>query len=582
MGASSASLFKDGDLLFAIEEERLSRIKNDGGFPILAIQECLNHASISIDDIEAVCVYWKPLKITTRIRGVLSKLLSLDTFSISIIQTTLHSLFSKENKLYPELRGRWLDLFFIRSIIKKNFKRYNGKIYFFDHHLTHQYYAEAIDNYCKSISLSFDGGGEEDSTVLSINENNKKKIIKKIKWPNSMGHYYSYFTGFLGFRMLEGEYKMMGLAPLGTPKYKKEIYDNIISFDEKNGIYNFNFRLCDYHSALKGRFNKKIIKIFGNPRKSNDPVTQVHMDIAASVQIVFEEILIDLLKFIKKSDFNSENLVLSGGCALNVTANGKIIEKKMFSNVTLPPAPHDGGCSIGAVLAHLKINKNISINYESIKNPYLGSSFTSNEMLQVFKEKNLSIPNFYNDEDLTDIVAKKLSNQEIIAWFQGRSEFGPRALGSRSFLADPRNDEIREEINRKIKKRELFRPFAPSVIFEKQNEFFEMDKFSPYMNIVSKVKENKKNIIPAVVHTDGTSRVHSVKKDYNSLYYLLLSKFYQKTGVPILLNTSFNIQEPIVNSPADAIRTFFNSDVDTLVLGNYLCDLNWKKKQKYE
>ena len=237
-------------------------------------------------------------------------------------------------------------------------------------------------------------------------------------------------------------------------------------------------------------------------------------------------------------------------------------------------------CSVGAVLCHHSNDSSLQIDYESLKNPYLGSGYTNEEIKIEFERLNLKIPEFYNDEELTNKTAEKLSSKCVVAWFQGRSEFGPRALGSRSFLADPREDDIREEINSKIKKRELFRPFAPSILFDKQFEYFELEKFSPYMNIVSRVKENRRTDIPAVIHVDGTSRIHSVNEAMNPIYYMLIKKFYNITGVPVLLNTSFNIQEPIVNTPQDAIKTFFNSDVDLLVLGNYFCDKEWKNSQK--
>ncbi len=578
MGSSSAALFKDGSLIFAIEEERLTRIKNDGSFPIYSIQECLDFASIDINDISAICIYWKPWKVITRFKGVIKKLFSTLTYNKSILKIIISSLLRKSNSSYPELKGRWLDLFRIRSIINKNFDNYKGKIVFCDHHLTHQFYAESINEDIDSVSISYDGGGEEYSTIVSVNNMGNKKIVKKIKWPNSLGHFYSFFTGYLGFRMLEGEYKMMGLAPLGSPIYKDLIYKKIIKLNKDKGDYSFNYNLCDYHSALEGKFNPKLFNNFIKPRKKNEALTQKHKDLAASIQEVFEEVLENTLSWIKKNYPDYDELVLSGGCALNVSANGKIIQKSIFKNITLPPAPHDAGCSVGSVLSYLKDN-NLKIDYESVRNPYLGTEFSNDDIKKIFQKMNLTIPTFYNDIELADKTARKIADKGIVAWFQGRSEFGPRALGSRSFLADPRNDSIREEINKKIKKRELFRPFAPSILFENQSEYFDLSKCSPYMNIVSNVKKTKQPLIPAVVHTDNTSRVHSVIKKLNPKYHLLISKFYEITGIPVLLNTSFNIQEPIVNSPKDAIKTFFDSDVDLLVIGNYFCDKEWKLKQ---
>ena len=578
MGSSSAALFKDGNLLFAIEEERLTRVKNDGGFPINSIKECLKHESININDISVICVYWRPWNVFTRIIGVIKKLLSLKSYGGDLIKIVIKSLFKKRNLSYPELKGRWIDLFFIRQILKKNLGSYNKKIIFCDHHITHQLYSETINGNKDSISVSYDGGGEEYSTVISINNNGNKKIIKKIKWPNSLGHFYSFFTGYLGFRMLEGEYKMMGLAPLGKPIYRELILKEVLQLNQNNGDYSFNYSLCDYHAALEGKFNRSLFNGLIKPRTSGEQITQKHKDMAASVQFVFEEALENILYWLKDKFPNIDELNLSGGCALNVSANGKVIKKGIFKKITVPPAPHDAGCAVGAVLHYLGKN-NIKINYESIKNPYLGSEYSNQEIENTFHNMELSVPEFYDDDEIINKTASVLANQGIVAWFQGRSEFGPRALGARSFLADPRDDKIRDEINKKIKKREMFRPFAPSIMFEKQSEYFDLNLFSPYMNIVSKVKKNKHGIIPAVIHSDNTSRIHSVTYNFNQKYYSLLKRFYKITGVPVLLNTSFNIQEPIVNSPEDAIKTFFESDVDLLVMGNYFCDKEWKLKQ---
>lgn len=581
MGSSAACLFKDGRLVFAIEEERLSRIKNDGSFPLLSIKECLKYKNLDINDIDTFCIYWKPYNILGRVYGVLKKTLSFNKFAFLMFKISFKSFFLKDkNKKYPELSGSWVQLFFIRKILRKNFSRFKGKIKYFDHHQTHQAYSEAMNISHKDfLSISLDGGGEELSTVVTVVSGNQRKIIKKIPWPNSMGHFYSYFTGFLGFRMLEGEYKMMGLAPLGKPVYKKIIFDNFLKLDRKGG-YLFNYNLCDYHAALEDNFSPKVIKLLGKNRNKDEEFNQRHRDIAASVQEVYEDTLEHMLSWAKSRYPNTKNLFLSGGCALNVTANGNIIKKGIFETVYLPPAPHDAGCSIGAVLCYLKNEKKITVDFESIMNPYLGSIYSNEEVKKSFLEMGLEIPELLEDDILIKKTASILKNQGVIAWFQGRSEFGPRALGSRSYLADPRNDNIRYEINKKIKKRELFRPFAPSVLVEKQSEYFSLDLISPYMNIVSDVKSNMANKIPAVVHIDSTARIHSVTKKLNPLYHKLISEFYSITNIPVLLNTSFNIQEPIVNSPKDAIKTFINSRVDSLVIGNYFCDTNWRNRIK--
>jgi carbamoyltransferase len=583
MGSSSASLFKNKKLIAAIEEERITRIKNDGGFPIQSIKECLSIANLSIEDIDTVCVYWQPLKLSTRVMAVLKKIIFSIKFNTSIKYTfyKISSLFfNKKNNLYPEDRGSWLDLFFIKNIIKKNIGAFHGKVFFLNHHLTHQSYAVAIKNWQNSIILSYDGGGESHSTIISVNLNNQLIDLKKIKWPNSLGHFYSFFTGYLGFRMLEGEYKMMGLAPYGKPIYKDIILNQILILKE-NGDYKFNTNICDYHGALQGQFNSKLINLFGHPRLNNEAPTDDHLNLASSIQAAFEEAQMHMLKWAKELYPEINNLVLSGGCALNVSANGKILNSKLFEKISLPPAPHDAGCSIGAVLAHYYKSENLFnfSNFLNINSPYLGTNFSNHDIVNAFASLNLSAPKKLNDDEIINLTSDALINKNIVAWYNGRDEFGPRALGSRSFLADPRNDNIRDEINKKIKKRELFRPFAPSVIKEECKNYFDIDQESPYMNIVANVIKDKINIIPAVTHTDGTARIHTVSYDDNPMYYKLIRKFGEKTGVPVLLNTSFNIQEPIVRSPTDAIQTFLKSGVDILIIGNYICDHKWKNQK---
>ena len=575
MESSSACIFKNGKLIAAVEEERLSRIKNDSNFPILSIKECLSIANIEIEKVDTISVYWQPWRIFTRLYQTLLKMfVSLESFKSLLIKGKKIFLSKNQSKIYEKnkIPGTWTNIFFIRKLINKNIGNFNGKIHFHDHHQTHRDYAEKIKNWQNYLSISFDGGGEEYSTIISVNKNNKTYLIKKIKWPNSLGHFYSYFTGFLGFKMLEGEYKMMGLAPLGKPVYKDIILSKILTISE-NGNYKLNTKLCDYHSALRGNFSKDIQILFGSPRKNNEKINSKHKDLASSVQVVFEEALLNLLQWAKKNYPDIENLFISGGCALNVSANGIILKKSLFKNISVPPAPHDAGCSIGAAISSFKkLNLEKNIDDESIKNPYLGRKFKNEEVVNEFKKFNLQKPRYYEENELISITCEALIKQKIVAWFQGCSEFGPRALGNRSFLADPRKVNIREIINSKIKKREYFRPFAPSCLFEYGKDFFNINQDSPYMNIVAEVKNEKKEIIPGVIHEDGTSRVHLVNKQLNPLYYKLLNEFNKKTDVPVLLNTSFNIQEPIVYSPKDAIFTFLNSGVDLLVINNFILE----------
>ena len=575
MGSSSASIFKDDKLLFAVEEERLSRIKNDASFPIKSIRECLQRTNITIENVDYICVYWKPYNFLGRTISFSKKILSSPNSIFFYFNRINTAIFSKSSKnSYADFNGRWLDLFKIKKIIDKNIGVFKGNIKFIDHHLSHQSYCRALADNENSINLSFDGGGENYSTKIVLIKNGNHKTLKNIKWPNSLGHFYSYFTGFLGFTMLEGEYKMMGLAPYGKHKYLKIIQDHILVLNN-NGEYNFNHNLCDYHLALQGIYSDKIKNLFFINRKKDQKILSDHIDLAASVQKAFELALENMLSWCKKKHPDINLLNISGGCALNVTANGKILSKKFFNKINVTPASNDAGCSIGAVI-NFRENKNLNIDNKLIKSPYLGSSFNDNEIEYAFESLNLSKPISLSLDDMIEKISGELAKKKIVAWFQGASEFGPRALGNRSFLADPRDDKIRTLLNEKIKKRELFRPFAPSILDYKLKDYFHTEVLSPYMSLVSKVKSEMKYQIPAVVHIDGTSRVHSVSKNMNSVYYNLINAFYEKTGVPVLLNTSLNIQEPIVYSPEDAIKTFFNSNVDYLCIGNYLCDLKWK------
>lgn len=580
MGTSSACLFKNREMLVAIEEERMSRIKNDGAFPLKAINECLRVAEVSIGQIDTVCVYWKPWQVSTRVAGTLRKMVASPRAMNAMAIRVFDSVFShKASDRYPETTGRWSDLFFIRRILSKSFGKYTGHIRFHDHHITHQVYAEAIRDWPNCLVLSYDGGGEADSTVVSVKRDNQRQILKRIKWPNSLGHFYSFFTAYLGFRVLEGEYKMMGLAPYGKPVYKDLILEKVLRLSGDGG-YRLDTSLCDYHRALENDFSSEMKQLFGAPRCEKEQPSESQINLAASVQAAFESAQQHILKWAKTKCPDIDRLVLSGGCALNVTANGRILQNRLFKEIIVPPAPHDAGCAVGAVLAHLETYRSghNALPILNVRNPYLGPDFSDQDILAAFRSLNLLEPKLVHQEQMLTSVIDTLINRGIVAWFQGKTEFGPRALGSRSFLADPRYDLIREELNDKIKKRELFRPFAPSTTKEACSQFFELEQESPYMNILAKVREDKKKLIPAVTHVDGTARVHTVSADDNHLYHLLITEFGKKTGVPVLLNTSFNIQEPIVNRPEEAIRTFLSSDVDLLAIGNYLCDRIWRDR----
>lgn len=566
MDNSAACLFRNGQLVCAIENERLSRVKNDPGFPVAAIRACLAEAGIGIGQVDRIAVYWQPWRIATRARGVLAKM-GRSAMARRAVMARVRAMFVPQRGADSDA-GSWGDLFRLRRRLAAEFGPFGAKIVFHDHHLTHQLYAEAMRDWDDCASLSYDGGGEVASTVLSVLRCGKRRQVSLHRWPNSLGHFYSVFTGYLGFRMLEGEYKMMGLAPYGQPVHADALLAEILAL-EAGGRYRLDTTLCDYHAALKGQFHPRLTALFGPPRAPDEAPTDAHRDLAASVQHVFERAQMHVLSPLKDSDPDLRRLVVSGGCALNVTANGRLLEQGLFDEIIIPPAPHDAGCAVGAALADLALRQ-VPVDHAALRLPYQGPVHDEAALASAVAAacRPGLVP--LSDEDLVEQTAALLAGGKIVAWFQGRSEFGPRALGRRSFLADPRRDEIREDLNAKIKKRELFRPFAPSVIEEAARDFFELDQQSPYMNIVARVRPEAAARIPAVTHVDGTARVHTVSADANPLYHRLISRFGAMTGVPVLLNTSFNIQEPIVETPAHALATFRASGVDALALGPWL------------
>ncbi len=576
MGNSAATLVAGGFVIAAIEEERLTRLKNDGGFPHNAIRVCLDIAGLKLADIDEIAVYWQPWRIWGRAGAVTLDLLK-DPHSARVrLRRSFDALAGGSSNQYPELRGSWMDLFRIRQIVEQAHGPFSGRIRFHDHHDCHAASAFLTSEFDQALCLSYDGGGEVHSTVVYAMENGAVARLKSLRWPNSLGHYYSTMTGFLGFRMLEGEYKMMGLAPYGKPRFKTAILRDLLQI-RPNGDYRLNTKVLNYHAALRGQFSPRLTAILGEPRNPNSPFSEHHGDVAASAQAAFEEVFLHLLRWAKQKRPEIDKLCITGGCALNVTANGKAAAEGLFRRIAISPAPHDAGAAIGAALLS-EARSYRQPSRSPMASAYLGRSYSESEVLAIFAANGLPAPRRLDDAELVEFVADVLVKQEIVAWFQGASEFGPRALGNRSFLADPRSDSIRDVINAKIKKRELFRPFAPSCKVEVARTFFEMDQDSPYMNIVASVRPDKRAVIPAVTHVDGTARVHTVVRCTNPLYWQLLDAFERRTGVGVLLNTSFNIQEPIVESPRDALQCFLRSAVDWLVLGNLVCGAEWRKQ----
>ena len=576
---SAAALVINGNIISAVQEERLTRVKHDASFPIHSIKYCLNSANLKISDIDAFVFYEKPfIKFERLLETYLQKVpFGFKSFKLAI------PLWIKEKLFQRQLIVR--NLF---SIEKNNLIK--DKIFFTDHHHSHAASAFYPSPFKESIVLTMDGVGEWTTTSVYLGKNNFLKLKKEINFPHSLGLLYSAFTYFLGFKVNDGEYKVMGLAPYGEPKYCETIKNYLIDI-KKDGSFRLNQKYFNYSTGLT-MTNKKFNKLFQmNVRKTSDKLLQKHMDIAASIQLVLEEIVLLLVKNLRK-EYGVKNLCLAGGVALNCVANGKILKNGYFKNLWIQPAAGDAGGSIGAALAiyyeHFKKKRFINSKKDSMKNSYLGPAF-SNIFIKKFLEKNNIKYKFNNEKKLISTIANSLSKGKTIGWFQDKMEFGPRALGNRSIIADPRSDKMQKNLNLKIKFRESFRPFAPIVLKEKASKWFIFEGSSPYMLLVSNIKDNKKlrikknyiglkklylkrSIIPAVTHVDYSARIQTLTKDNNRIYKLL-KKFDEITNCPILVNTSFNVKdEPIVCSPLDAYNCFINTGLDILVLGNYIID----------
>jgi Predicted carbamoyl transferase, NodU family len=575
MGDNAAAICVDGRLVAAVEEERISRRKYDGAFPYGAIDECLRISGLCLSDIDLVSVYWQPWRLLPRAIEVGRRVLAEGTAAratISRVLALFTSVGHERDADYPQLAGRWSDLFRLRQLLSERFGSFEARISFFDHHICHAVSGRILLPDEDALCLTYDGGGEVHSTVVGRFKGNKFTPLKQIRWPNSLGHYYSAFTGYMGFRIREDEYKMMGLASYGKPRYAGLIREYILS-PAPEGDYSLNLKLVDYHAALIGRFSAHLIDLLGPARRPGEEISERHRDIAASVQAVFEERLLDLVAWARRQCPEVRQLILAGGCALNATANGKIVATGLFDRVVVPPGPHDAGGAIGAALLGAA---RCGVDCKLASTPYLGRSFDHVAIAAAFRAKALPVPRRLPMTDMIATAAGALAAGEVVGWFQGACEFGPRALGNRSFLADPRRTDMRERINAKIKHREMFRPFAPSVKAERAFEFFDLCQPSPYMNIACQVRPEKRTLLTAVTHVDGSARLHTVTRDANEIFWCLLDAFERQTGVPVLLNTSFNIQEPIVNTPGEAITTFLASHADKLFIGDFCCDSSWR------
>jgi carbamoyltransferase len=569
---SSACLLKDGKISIALEEERINRIKHWAGLPILSIKKCLESEGINIDNVDYVAINQNP--------------------TANILKKIKYTFLSKPNfNFYFEKLSNKIKRQNILKLIESRIGKLNKncKLINVEHHLSHVASSYYDSHYDKSVNLSVDGFGDFASTTWGVGNKNKVTIDSKILFPHSLGIFYEAFTQFLGFQNYGDEYKLMGLSALGKDTEINK-FDKIITLNN-NGEFQLNLEYFNHHKkkisyswdnthpVTNYLFNNKINSIFGLPRKENEPLTDYHKNIAASVQKIYENALFNILNFTHKK-YKINNLTLSGGCAQNSLANGKILNNTKFTSLFVPSNAGDGGGSVGAAyIAWERISK-----LKPVRNmtAYLGINYTNSYIGNVIEQSKIKLSkndftiSFVEDEEKLCLnIAKEISNQKVIGWFQGKMEWGPRALGNRSIISDPRNKDIKNIINIKIKRRESFRPFAPSILFEEANSWFK--NFSDednYMTRVLEFKEEKKSIVPGVVHLDGTGRLQTVKQEDNPRYYKLIKQFNGITNVPMILNTSFNENEPIVCKPEEALDCFLRTKMDILVMENWIIKRN--------
>lgn len=585
---SSACLVYNDEIIAAAHEERFTRIKHDENFPTNAIKYCLNEAGLSLSDINAVVYYEKPFLKFERLlesyyhfapQGIISFVKSIPVWVKEklFIKDELHSQLKKIDK----------------------YDKQKLKLYFSEHHLSHAASAYFPSGYDSAAILTLDGMGEWASASIAFGNGNKLEILQELHYPNSLGLLYSAFTYFLGFMVNSGEYKLMGLAPYGNhgsaqvENYKNLIRKNIVEI-KADGSIKLKMKYFAFATGLKMIHTKKWESLFGiKKREPSDSVQQPHSDLALAIQQITEEIVLNMAREAKKLT-GSKNLCIAGGVALNCVANSAILKENIFENIFIQPAAGDAGGSLGAALAfaHLK-NKTlvISKNSDTMKGAFLGPQFSDKDVLNVARKYGAKYEYFEDNNTLFEFTAKQLIDGKVTGWFRGRMEFGPRALGNRSILADARNPEMQKKINLKIKFREGFRPFAPSVLHEDTEKYFKIGIKSPYMLFIADVADDirkplpedyndmdvmtklyvQRSSIPAITHCDFSARLQTVHKETNPDYHALISKFKELTGIGLIINTSFNVRgEPIVCSPDDAFRCFMRTEMDVLVMQNYV------------
>jgi carbamoyltransferase len=583
---SAAAIIVDGEIIAAAQEERFTRKKHDACYPKNAINYVLKEAGLKLSEVDHVVFYEKPF---LKFERLLETYVGFSpggfkSFSMSMPLWLSEKLFQKK-MLFDALKEQ-----------DNNFNDIK-KINFSEHHLSHAASAFFPSPYDEAIILTLDGVGEWATTTVSLGQNNKINILKEIHFPHSLGLLYSAFTYFLGFKVNSGEYKVMGLAPYGEPKFKNIILDKLIDVKE-DGSFRINMDYFNYATGLT-MTNNNFAKLFNMERREpENELSQIHMDMAASIQVVTEEIVLKITRFLFE-EFKIENLCMAGGVALNCVANGKILKEGLFKNIWIQPASGDAGGALGAAQAFYYQeldNKRKILKPDGMNGSYLGPQFTDDQIEDELKSAGANYKKLTLDQVVKD-TAIALSEEKAVGWFQGRMEFGPRSLGNRSIIADSRSEKMQKNLNLKVKYRESFRPFAPSVLFEKVSEWFDINSESPYMLLVADVEKSKqlqmteeqKNLfgidklnikrssIPSVTHVDYSARIQTVHKETNSMFHKLIEEFERITKYPVLVNTSFNVRgEPIVCSATDAFNCFMGTDLDVLVCNNFIL---YKNKQ---
>ncbi len=543
---AAAALLLDGKVVAAAQEERFTRKRHDPDFPINAIRYALSHANLKASDLDYVVFYDKPFVKFER------------------ILQTYFATFPLGYRSFLKALPVWLkEKMWIRQTIMKDLE-YDGEILFTDHHVSHAASAFLPSPYEEAAILTLDGVGEWDTTTIGAGRGTDIQLQRSLWFPHSLGLLYSAFTYYLGFRVNSAEYKVMGLAPYGEPRYFDIIMRELVSLKD-DGSFRLNMRNFTYHWGLT-MTGRRFERIFGQPtRKPETPMSQFHKDMAASIQKVTDTIVVHIAKHLQR-ETGSKNLCMAGGVALNCVSNSKIFEETGFENIFVQPAAGDAGGALGAALyVHNTVLKNPRTYV--MKDAFLGPEFADDQIESLLRSTGVPYKK-HGRRELIELTAKRIADQHVIGWFQGRMEFGPRALGSRSIIADARNPKNQSVVNLKIKYRESFRPFAPTVLEERTNDYFEFNRPSPFMLFVATVREAKRHI-PAVTHVDGSARLQTIARDQHPLYYDLIKEFERQTGCPVIINTSFNVRgEPIVCEPVHAWRCFLRTEMDTLVMGN--------------